>query len=131
MVERCGESMFEAGALEVLVAKNDAERERLWAGRRELSYSLRRKANHKLSEDVVVPRSQMTPLLDHCQRLAEAESIIIPTSFAPINDLDVKVPETTEVLGDLLMICGGLLAFGFTLSCNKIDLKWVKLGVTK
>jgi len=78
-LERCGESMFEAGALEVFVAKNESERERLWAGRRELSYSLRRKANHKLSEDVVVPRSQMAPLLDHCQRLAEAESLVIPT----------------------------------------------------
>jgi len=78
-LEKCGETMFQAGALDVLVAKNQAERARLWAGRRELSYSLRRAANHKLSEDVVVPRSQMAPLLDHCQRLAESESIVVPT----------------------------------------------------
>ena len=41
------------------MAQSGSERERLWASRRELSYSLKRQAENKLSEDVVVPRTKM------------------------------------------------------------------------
>jgi glycolate oxidase len=78
-METCGEAMFEAGAVEVLVAQHGGERERLWAARRELSHSLRRAATHKLSEDVVVPRSQIANLLDRCRALAHEEEIQMPT----------------------------------------------------
>ena len=78
-MEMCGEAMFDAGATEVLVAKDGGERERLWAARRELSHSLRRAAKNKLSEDVVVPRSQIATLLDRCRALAAEEEIQMPT----------------------------------------------------
>jgi glycolate oxidase len=78
-LERCGEAMMAAGAVEVLVAKDSTERDRLWAARRELSHSLRRTANHKLSEDVVVPRTRIPDLLSRCARLAERSGIRMPT----------------------------------------------------
>lgn len=78
-LEVCGGAMDEAGAVEVLVAKNQDERQRLWGARRELSYSMRRQATNKLSEDVVVPRNRIADLLDVCARLAEDNGITIPT----------------------------------------------------
>ncbi len=78
-LEVCGNALTEVGALEVLVAQTSSERERLWAARRELSYSLRRQANHKLSEDVVVPRTMMANLLASCAEIAERNEIVVPT----------------------------------------------------
>jgi glycolate oxidase len=78
-LERVGNALLEEGALEVLVAKHGGERERLWAARRELSYSMRRRARHKLAEDVVVPRSRIAVLLDECRRIADEKRIVMPT----------------------------------------------------
>jgi glycolate oxidase len=78
-LERCGEAMVAAGAVEVLVAKDSTERARLWAARRELSHSLRRTARFKLSEDVVVPRTRIPDLLARCAVLADRAGIRMPT----------------------------------------------------
>lgn len=78
-VEDCGMAMLEAGAVEVLVAKNEAERERLWAARRELSYAMRRQASHKLSEDVVVPRTRLGELVERCRALSETHGVRMPS----------------------------------------------------
>lgn len=78
-VEACGEAMTDAGALEILVAQNSGERERLWSARRELSRTLRAQANFKLSEDIVVPRTRLAELLDRCAELADKHEIVMPT----------------------------------------------------
>jgi glycolate oxidase len=78
-LERTGNILFDLDALEVLVAQSGSERERLWASRRELSYSLKRQAKNKLSEDVVVPRTKMADLLGYCAQLAEQHELVIPT----------------------------------------------------
>lgn len=78
-LESCGNALTDIGAIEVLVAQNTGERERLWASRRELSYSLRRQASNKLSEDVVVPRTKMADLLRTCAELSEEIELVIPT----------------------------------------------------
>lgn len=62
-LERLGTAVDGAGALEVLVAKHTGDRERLWSVRREMSRALRARAKHKLSEDVVVPRSRIGELI--------------------------------------------------------------------
>ena len=77
-VEDCGTAMLEAGAVDVLVAKNAAERERLWAARRELSHAMRRQARHKLSEDVVVPRTRLGELVARCRNLSEEHGVRMP-----------------------------------------------------
>jgi glycolate dehydrogenase FAD-linked subunit len=60
------------GALDVLVAQDAAQREKLWAARRDMSHAVRRLAKRKLSEDVVVPRQQIPELLDRVARSSEA-----------------------------------------------------------
>ncbi len=51
------------GCLDVVVAQDAAQRDRLWAARRMLSRATRKLAKHKLSEDIVVPRSRIADLL--------------------------------------------------------------------
>jgi glycolate oxidase len=77
-VERCGNALTEAGAVEVLVARHSGERDKLWAARRELSRALRKVAKYKLAEDVVVPRSRISDLIDRCQAISERSGIPMP-----------------------------------------------------
>jgi glycolate oxidase len=78
-LERGGNVLLEAGALDVLVARHGGERERLWGARRELSRALRRSARFKLAEDVVVPRSQIPRLLELVKETSERQQIAMPT----------------------------------------------------
>jgi glycolate oxidase len=78
-LERCGNALADAGAIDVLVATRSSERERLWAARKEMSHSLRKLAAHKLSEDVVVPRTQIAALLRQCREASERAGIAMPT----------------------------------------------------
>jgi glycolate oxidase len=52
------------GCIDVVVAQDGTQRDRLWAARRSLSHATRKLARHKLSEDVVVPRSRVVELLE-------------------------------------------------------------------
>ncbi len=79
LAETTGSLLLDAGALDVLVAQNEAERERLWGARRQMSRSMRKRARHKLSEDVVVPRSRIGALLATCRRLQETHGVRMPT----------------------------------------------------
>ncbi|MGD8826917.1 MAG: FAD-linked oxidase C-terminal domain-containing protein, partial [Myxococcales bacterium] len=78
-LERTGNILFDLDAIEVLVAQSGSERERLWASRRELSYSLKRQAKNKLSEDIVVPRTKMAELLGYTAQLANQNHLVVPT----------------------------------------------------
>ncbi|HEY6561295.1 MAG TPA: FAD-linked oxidase C-terminal domain-containing protein [Polyangiaceae bacterium] len=62
-------------ALELLVAQDTAQRDRLWAARREMSSAVRRLTRYKLSEDVVVPRQAIPELLSRVERLSEQHRI--------------------------------------------------------
>ena len=73
--ERVGEAYLASGVLGVDVAQNEAQRERLWAARREMSPGIRQLSRRKLSEDVVVPRLQLPALLDEVDRIAAAERV--------------------------------------------------------
>ncbi len=72
LVERaCGQ----AGALELLAAQSPQHRDRLWAARRQLSPAVRRLAQHKLSEDVVVPRRHLVELINRIRSAGEQQDI--------------------------------------------------------
>jgi glycolate oxidase len=73
-MERAGGLLTDVGA-DVLVAHKGSDRERLWAVRRELSRALRRSALAKISEDVVVPRSQLGRLIDQSARIGERHAL--------------------------------------------------------
>ncbi len=53
-----------SGCIDVVVAQDGTQRDRLWAARRALSRATRALARYKLSEDVVVPRTRIVELLD-------------------------------------------------------------------
>jgi glycolate oxidase len=77
-LERAGAALDDAGALDILVAKHEGDRAALWSARRDLSWALRTLARHKLSEDVVVPRTRVPALLDEVARIAEREGVRMP-----------------------------------------------------
>jgi len=62
-------------ALEVLVAQDEAQRERLWAARRDMSHAVRKLTKKKLSEDIVVPRQQIGTLLDFVREISERTGV--------------------------------------------------------
>jgi glycolate oxidase len=69
---RLGEALSAGpGVVDVLAAQDPAQRARLWAGRRALSHATRKLARHKLSEDVVVPRSKISELLRRVDAIGE------------------------------------------------------------
>ena len=63
------------GSIDVVVAQDAGQRDRLWAARRMLSRATRRLARHKLSEDIVVPRSRIADLLDKTDAIGEATGV--------------------------------------------------------
>jgi len=69
--ERIGEACHRARAFSVVMPRDAAERERLWAARRSMSHAIKALARHKLSEDVVVPTQHIPELLTRIKRHAE------------------------------------------------------------
>ncbi|MFO0551829.1 MAG: FAD-linked oxidase C-terminal domain-containing protein [Polyangiaceae bacterium] len=88
--ERVGEAADRAGAISVLVAQDEAQRDRLWAARRALSRTTRAMAKYKVSEDVVVPRSRIGALLDEIDRI-RAETGIMMLSYGHAGDGNLHV----------------------------------------
>jgi glycolate oxidase len=75
-LERLGDALSRDGsALDVVAAQDASQRDRLWAARRKLSLATRRLARFKLSEDVVVPRSRLTELLEETERSCAGERV--------------------------------------------------------
>lgn len=121
-LERLGNALSDAGALEVLVAKHSGDRERLWASRREMSRALRRRAEHKLSEDVVVPRSRLGALLRRCRAISEARQVVMP-AYGHAGDGNLHVnflwngpDERPRVDGAIEDLFRSVVAMGGTLS---------------
>jgi glycolate oxidase len=73
--EMTADACTKAGAIDVLVATDDEQRERLWKTRREMSNVVKALTRHKLSEDVVVPRQCMAELLERVERCTERERV--------------------------------------------------------
>ncbi|RLB55686.1 MAG: FAD-linked oxidase [Deltaproteobacteria bacterium] len=78
MLQRTGDVLMDQGASDVLVAQNGSDRDRLWAARRQMSVSVRRLANHKLSEDVVVPPARLPELLSAVREIGERQELKVP-----------------------------------------------------
>jgi glycolate dehydrogenase FAD-linked subunit len=69
--ERVADACATADVLDVLVAQDAGQREKLWAARRQMSHAVRKLTKRKLSEDVVVPRTQIGELLERVARASE------------------------------------------------------------
>ena len=76
---RVGELAQGQGAREVLVAQNASQRERIWSARRQVSPSLRKLTQHKLSEDIVVPRSQIPAMISSTHEMGRRLGLTVAT----------------------------------------------------
>ncbi|HSP79673.1 MAG TPA: FAD-linked oxidase C-terminal domain-containing protein [Myxococcaceae bacterium] len=74
-----GEICERHGAREVLVAQDESQREKLWAARRLVSRALRALKPHKLSEDIVVPRSRIPDIILALKALGEELGLRVAT----------------------------------------------------
>jgi FAD/FMN-containing dehydrogenase len=87
---RVERACLDAGATEVLRARDDAERGELWRVRRELSFSLRTVAPLKLNHDVVVPKGRIPELFALVRRIREEYRLRIPL-FGHAGDGNIHV----------------------------------------
>ncbi len=77
--ERAAECCVAAGAVSAQEAVDATERAALWAVRRVMSRALRKRAAHKLSEDVVVGRARVPELIARVQVISADEGVVMPT----------------------------------------------------
>lgn len=88
--ERVGHACDEAGALSVEVAQSESQRNKLWAARKQMSVAVRAHARHKISEDVVVPRTRLGELLQAVRRIGE-ENRILSLAYGHAGDGNLHV----------------------------------------
>jgi glycolate oxidase len=90
-IERLGETLsLSADTLDVVIAQDEAQRTRLWEARRMLSPATRKLAKHKLSEDVVVPRSRLVELFDEVERIG-ADTRVAHLTYGHAGDGNMHV----------------------------------------
>jgi FAD/FMN-containing dehydrogenase len=87
---RVEQACRDAGASEVLRARDEAERSELWRVRREMSMSLKMVAALKFNHDVVVPKGRIPELFALVARLRREFRLRIP-SFGHAGDGNIHV----------------------------------------
>ena len=87
---RVEQACRDAGATEVLRAKDEAERQELWRVRREMSMSLKMVAALKFNHDVVVPKGRIPQLFELVGRLRRDFRLRVP-SFGHAGDGNIHV----------------------------------------
>jgi len=123
-IEAAGRICIASGARSVKVARDDAERNRLWNSRRSLSPSLARKAPNKLGEDITVPRSAIPDVVQRLRAISAKYGLPI-VIFGHAGDgnlhpnilFDKRKPEEWQKVERMVgEIFGAALALGGTLS---------------
>jgi glycolate oxidase len=66
-------------SMDILVAQDESQREKLWSARRVLSTALRAVKPFKLSEDIAVPRSRIAETIGHLKELGARLGLTIAT----------------------------------------------------
>ncbi|MBI4638320.1 MAG: FAD-binding protein [Candidatus Rokubacteria bacterium] len=101
--ERTAAICRERGALEVRVARDDAERALLWKGRKEAAGAVGRLAPTYLLQDAVVPRSRLPEIMREMMVIARRHSVLIANVFHagdgnlhPLICYDDRRPEELE-----------------------------------
>lgn len=78
-LERAATVCLEHGALDVRVAADEAQRQRIWEPRRVLSMTLAETAPKKMSEDIVVPRSAVPDMLRRVEAISSRTGVRVAT----------------------------------------------------
>jgi glycolate oxidase len=104
------------GALDVRLARDEAERALLWKGRKEAAGAVGRLASSYLLQDAVVPRSKLPVIMREMADIAERYGVLIANVFHagdgnlhPLICYDDRVPEqldrAKQANEDLLRAC--------------------------
>jgi glycolate oxidase len=88
--ERIREMCDKGGCLKFEAASDSQEADRLWEARRIVSPSLLKLRPHKISEDIVVPRSRMAELFAYLDELGQRYGLPIP-AFGHAGDGNIHV----------------------------------------
>jgi glycolate oxidase subunit GlcD len=72
---------LENGAREVRQARDEAERARLWQGRKKAFGAMGRVSSHLVVQDAVIPRTRLPEVLREIARIGEAEGLTICNVF--------------------------------------------------
>jgi len=88
--DRVEHACKEAGAIQLLRARDDHERDELWRVRRELSFALKTIAGIKRNHDVVVPKGRIPDLFRLVERMRVDFRLQIPC-FGHVGDGNIHV----------------------------------------
>src|SRR3954471_3633872 len=72
---------LEGGARHVKVARDDAERRKLWQGRKKAFGAMGRLAPHLIVQDAVIPRTKLSEILEKIQQISEKHSVLVCNVF--------------------------------------------------
>lgn len=78
-LSQLGDICAQQGATQTLAAQDDSQREKLWAARRAISPALRALKPHKISEDIVVPRSKIPEIIERLKALGAELGLTVAT----------------------------------------------------
>jgi glycolate oxidase len=106
----------QAGALEIRVPRDEAERQLMWKGRKSAFAAVGRISPNYLVEDGVIPRSEIARVLRDIERLARDAGLRVANVFHagdgnlhPLVLYDARVPGEEEraaaVGGEILRLC--------------------------
>lgn len=110
------------GALETLLAQDEAQREKLWAARRGVSTALRALRPFKISEDIVVPRSKIPEAIACFKQLGIRLGLTVATyGHAGDGNLHANIlydgpherPKVDEALAEMMRVT---IALGGTIT---------------
>ncbi len=132
--ERVLDACRAANVRDVRLAKDDAERLKLWKGRKQAFGALGRVAPNYYTHDGVIPRTKLPQVLDEIARIAARTGIIIANVFHagdgnlhPVVLYDERVPGAVERVRDagdailrLVLSVGGALSGEHGIGFEKI-----------
>ena len=85
------------GARTVKVARNDADRARLWQGRKKAFGAMGRMAPHLVVQDAVIPRTKLADVLEKIARIASANRVTVCNVFhAGDGNLHPNIPYNAD-----------------------------------
>ena len=111
-----------AGAVHALVAADERQRRDIWHSRRLLSEAMRRLKPHKVSEDIVVPRSRLPEMVARIGALGEQHGLMTASyghagdgnlHAQVLYDSEDELPKVRALLEDLFKLT---LALGGTIT---------------
>ena len=95
--DKVKEICIAGGARSVKVAANDAERARLWQGRKKAFGAMGRMAPHLVVQDAVIPRTKLAEILARIREIADANKVVVCNVFhAGDGNLHPNIPYNAD-----------------------------------